>query len=37
MNGLGNALVPFRFWYNLVRPHQHLDGRTPAEAASSRI
>ena len=27
---LNNALVPFRFWYN-VRPHQHLDGRTPAE------
>jgi transposase InsO family protein len=28
---LNNALVPFRFWYNHVRPHQHLDGRTPAE------
>jgi putative transposase len=28
---LSNALVPFRFWYNHVRPHQHLDGRTPAE------
>ncbi|MCG8459796.1 MAG: integrase core domain-containing protein [Holophagales bacterium] len=22
----------FRAWYNHVRPHQHLDGRTPAEA-----
>jgi putative transposase len=21
----------FRFWYNHVRPHQHLDGRTPGE------
>jgi putative transposase len=29
---LNNALVPFRFWYNHGRrPHQHLDGRTPAE------
>jgi hypothetical protein len=28
---LNNALVPFRFWYNHVRPHQNLDGRTPAE------
>jgi len=28
---LNAALVPFRFWYNHVRPHQNLDGRTPAE------
>ena len=21
---LNNALIPFRFWYNHVRPHQHL-------------
>jgi len=28
---LGGALTQFRFWYNHVRPHQHLDGRTPAE------
>lgn len=28
---LNHALLPFRFWYNHVRPHQHLDGRTPAE------
>ncbi len=28
---LNGALVQFRFWYNHVRPHQHLDGRTPAE------
>lgn len=28
---LGGALVQFRFWYNHVRPHQNIDGRTPAE------
>ncbi len=28
---LNDALVPFRFWYNHVRPHRNLDGRTPAE------
>ena len=28
---LNNALTQFQFWYNHVRPHQHLDGRTPAE------
>ena len=28
---LNNALGQFQFWYNHVRPHQHLDGRTPAE------
>ncbi|MDO9289651.1 MAG: integrase core domain-containing protein [Thermodesulfovibrionales bacterium] len=28
---LGGALVQFRFWYNHIRPHQNLDGRTPAE------
>ncbi|WP_194269557.1 integrase core domain-containing protein [Stenotrophomonas sp. MYb238] len=27
-------LVEFRAWYNHARPHQHLDGRTPAEAWS---
>lgn len=26
------ALGDFRVWYNHVRPHQHLGGRTPAEA-----
>lgn len=26
------ALGDFRDWYNHVRPHQHLGGRTPAEA-----
>jgi putative transposase len=25
-------LIEFRCWYNHARPHQHLDGRTPAEA-----
>ena len=29
---LGNALVQFRFFYNHVRPHQNLNGYTPAEA-----
>jgi transposase InsO family protein len=29
---LGQALGDFRAWYNHVRPHQHLGGRTPAEA-----
>ena len=29
---LDTALGEFRFWYNQVRPHQHLRGRTPAEA-----
>ena len=28
---LNNALAQFRFWYNHVRPHQNLSGRTPAE------
>ena len=28
---LNGALVQFRFWYNHVRPHQNLDGRTSAE------
>ena len=26
-----NDLDIFRFWYNHVRPHQHLDGLTPAQ------
>lgn len=29
---LNTALGEFRFFYNHVRPHQHLQGRTPAEA-----
>ena len=28
---LNGALAQFRFWYNHVRPHQNLDGKTPAE------
>lgn len=28
---LNDALGQFRFWYNHVRPHQNLDGRTPVE------
>lgn len=26
------SLTAIRFWYNEVRPHQHLEGRTPAQA-----
>jgi transposase InsO family protein len=29
---LNQALAEFRFYYNHVRPHQHLGGATPAEA-----
>jgi len=29
--GVNHALRTFRFWYNQVRPHQHLQGRTPHE------
>jgi transposase InsO family protein len=29
---LNLSLAEFRFFYNFVRPHQNLDGRTPAEA-----
>ena len=28
---LNGALGQFKVWYNHVRPHQHLDGRAPAE------
>lgn len=28
---LNASLVAFRLWYNHVRPHQHVQGRTPAE------
>ncbi len=31
LDQLNGALGQFRFWYNHVRPHQHLKGRTPAE------
>lgn len=30
-DALNVSLVEFRFWYNQVRPHQSLYGRTPAE------
>ena len=32
LDALNSALTEFRFFYNHVRPHQNLDGRTPAEA-----
>lgn len=28
---LARALADFQFWYNVVRPHQHLGGTTPAQ------
>lgn len=31
---LNASLGEFRFWYNHLRPHQHLQGATPAEAWS---
>lgn len=31
---LNGSLAEFRFFYNFVRPHQHLGGRTPADAWS---
>lgn len=34
LDALNVALGEFRFWYNQVRPHQHLSGATPAEAWS---
>ena len=30
--GLDVALAEFGAWYNVLRPHNHLDGRTPYEA-----
>jgi transposase InsO family protein len=35
-SGLEIALVQFEFWYNHVRPHQHLCGWTPADAWNGR-
>lgn len=32
VEALKRSLVEFRFFYNHVRPHQHLQGTTPAEA-----
>ncbi|MEN9306474.1 MAG: hypothetical protein RL173_406 [Fibrobacterota bacterium] len=28
---VAQAMESFRFWYNRVRPHQNLGGRTPVE------
>ena len=33
-NALPDQLSLFRFWYNRVRTHQYLDGRTPLEVLS---
>jgi len=29
---LNQALASFAHWYNAIRPHQNLSGRTPLEA-----
>jgi hypothetical protein len=34
LQALNQALSEFGFFYNHVRPHQNLGGRTPAEAWS---
>ena len=34
---LSRSLHLFRFYYNYVRPHQHLDGLTPAEVWQGKI
>jgi putative transposase len=31
---LEDSLIQFRFWYNQIRPHQNLEGRTPSEVWS---
>jgi hypothetical protein len=33
---LEGALAQFRFWYNHIRPHQNLRGKTPAEVWNGR-
>lgn len=33
---LEEDLATVRFWYNHLRPHQHLDGRTPSMAWTRR-
>lgn len=32
MQTISDDLALFRIWFNHVRPHQYLNGRTPAEA-----
>jgi len=34
---LAETLSIFRFWYNHVRPHQHLKGRTPSEVWNGHV
>jgi hypothetical protein len=36
VHDLRTKLVEFRAWYNHARPHQHLDGHTPAEVWDGR-
>ena len=37
MDALNASLHLFQFWYNHVRPHQYLDGLTPAEVWQGKI
>ena len=30
-DGIKTSLIEFTFWYNHLRPHQHLNGKTPME------
>jgi putative transposase len=32
LDDLGLEMARFRAWYNFLRPHQHLEGRTPADS-----
>jgi putative transposase len=36
LEDLGIEMARFRAWYNFLRPHHHLDGRTPADAWEGR-
>ncbi len=36
LDELAHSLHLFRFWYNHVRPHDYLDGATPAEVWQGR-
>ncbi len=36
INNLNTHLTTFRFWYNHVRTHQHIDDRTPFEVWSGK-
>jgi putative transposase len=37
MNQLNGDLDVFRFWYNFIRPHQHLDGKLQQKFGMAKI